>query len=142
MIDIHAISDFNKDDIVCNDINLNLNGLDVDTIPEPLSSLLQAQGETEDADFGTDTFDNEENRFGYGGKDFSFVYKNNNDNEFIIPRTPPTPLTPPIDLDLALANQLSNTVSIRLGNGNGTFEAAPDVGVGSGLISVAVCNFD
>lgn len=64
MIDIHAISDFNKDDIVCNDINLNLNGLDVDTIPEPLSSLLQAQGETEDADFGTDTFDNEENRYG------------------------------------------------------------------------------
>ena len=35
--------------------------------------------------------------------------------------------------DLATANGGANTVSIRLGQGDGTFEAAPDVGVGASL---------
>jgi hypothetical protein len=40
---------FKKDNIECNNINFNLNGLDVDAIPEPLSSLLQSRGEIEEA---------------------------------------------------------------------------------------------
>jgi hypothetical protein len=41
-------------------------------------------------------------------------------------------------LDLATANLDAATVSIRLGRGNGTFEAVPGVGVGSGPNSVTV----
>ena len=77
MKEVHAISsDFEKDKIDCNNINLNLNGLDVDEIPEPLRNILQSQAETEeDADIGTGTFGNGENRFGYD-KDFSVVCVN------------------------------------------------------------------
>ena len=48
MIDAYA-KDIEKNKIDCNNINLNLNGLDTDAVPEPLSSLLQAQAETEGA---------------------------------------------------------------------------------------------
>jgi Ca2+-binding RTX toxin-like protein len=41
-------------------------------------------------------------------------------------------------LDLAVANYGSGTVSIRLGNGDGTFTAQPDVGAGPGAISLAL----
>ena len=39
-------------------------------------------------------------------------------------------------MDLAAQNSGSNTVSVRLGNGDGTFQAKPDVGVGSAPTSV------
>ena len=39
-------------------------------------------------------------------------------------------------MDLAAQNSGSNTVSVRLGNGDGTFQAKPDVAVGSGPTSV------
>ena len=41
MIDVYAIKDVEKNRIECNNINLNLNGLDINTVPEPFSSLLQ-----------------------------------------------------------------------------------------------------
>jgi hypothetical protein len=44
-------------------------------------------------------------------------------------------------LDLAVANALSNTVSILLGTGTGSFEAATDFGVGAEPASVAVGDF-
>jgi hypothetical protein len=44
--------------------------------------------------------------------------------------------------DLAVANQRSNTVSIRLGDGLGGFSSAPDVGVGSFPISVGIGDFN
>src|SRR5262249_57866005 len=44
--------------------------------------------------------------------------------------------------DLAVANDLSNTVSILLGSGCGTFVRAPDVLVGSAPQSVAVGDFN
>jgi hypothetical protein len=44
-------------------------------------------------------------------------------------------------LDLAVANEGSNNVSILLGNGDGTFQAAVDYGAGSNPSSVAVGDF-
>jgi hypothetical protein len=46
-------------------------------------------------------------------------------------------------LDLAVANSVSNNVSILIGNGNGTFVTpAVNFGAGSGPISVAVGAFN
>src|SRR5438270_872665 len=44
-------------------------------------------------------------------------------------------------LDLAVANQSSNTVSILLGNGDGTFQPAQDFATGAGPQSLAVDDF-
>ena len=64
MTDVYAIKNIEKDKIECNNVNMNLNGLDFDAIQEPLSSLLQSQAEGEAAGIGTSNFN---------GKDFSFV---------------------------------------------------------------------
>ena len=45
-------------------------------------------------------------------------------------------------LDLATANYFANTVSILLGQGDGTFQAAPDVAVGASPGVVAVGDFN
>ena len=45
-------------------------------------------------------------------------------------------------LDLAVANYTDSTISILLGNGDGTFQAAVDYAVGSDPISVAVGDFN
>jgi len=148
--DAYAIKDIEKEKIECNNINLNLNGLDIDAVPEPLRILLQDQGETEETNSGTDTFGmGEEKRFGYNDKDFSLVCINNNYNEFIVIPTPSTPPTPPIPpptglLDLAIANQDSDNVSILLGDGDGTFTQAADspITVGDAPRSVAVGDFN
>jgi hypothetical protein len=44
--------------------------------------------------------------------------------------------------DLAVANCLSNTVSVLLGNGDGTFQAATSYAVGKQPISVGVGDFN
>jgi hypothetical protein len=44
--------------------------------------------------------------------------------------------------DLAVANLNSNTVSVLLGNGNGTFGVKTDFGVGSAPVSVAIADFN
>src|SRR5262249_97265 len=44
--------------------------------------------------------------------------------------------------DLAVANVFSNTVSVLLGNGDGTFQRARNFGVGVGPASVAVGDFN
>jgi hypothetical protein len=44
--------------------------------------------------------------------------------------------------DLAVANAASNSVSVLLGNGNGTFSAAPSPAVGSNPFSVAIADFN
>ena len=44
--------------------------------------------------------------------------------------------------DLAVANYVSNTVSIRLGDGLGGFSGSTEVSVGSGPISVAIGDFN
>ncbi len=130
MKNIYAVSDFEKDKFDCTSINLNLNGLDINTIPDTLSNLLQAQGQTEGADISTSNYDDRKN--------FSFVCLNNNDNEFTV--IAPTP----IDLDLAVANFESNNTSILLGNGKGTFDPADPATVGVGIFpsSVAIGDFN
>ena len=40
---------YQKDDIKCNNFNLNANGFNVNAIPEPLSDLLQSRAETDEA---------------------------------------------------------------------------------------------
>jgi hypothetical protein len=45
-------------------------------------------------------------------------------------------------MDLAAQNAGSNNVSVRLGNGDGTFQAKPDVAVGSGPTSVISADFN
>jgi hypothetical protein len=45
-------------------------------------------------------------------------------------------------LDLAVANEISNTISILLGNGDGTFQAAREFNVGTSPRSVAVGDFN
>ncbi|MET0786162.1 MAG: FG-GAP-like repeat-containing protein [Paenisporosarcina sp.] len=50
---------------------------------------------------------------------------------------------PPELKDLAVANIFDNDVSIRLGNGDGTFTStAPDVSVGNEPASIAVGDFN
>lgn len=63
MTDVYALNDVKKDNLVCNNINLNFNGLNVPAIREPLTSLLQAQAETEGSNTGISDFN---------GKDISF----------------------------------------------------------------------
>ena len=45
-------------------------------------------------------------------------------------------------LDLAVANEWSDTVSVLLGNGDGTFRSAVDYGAGDGPFSVAIGDVD
>src|SRR4029077_1762672 len=45
-------------------------------------------------------------------------------------------------LDLVVVNNLSASVSVLLGKGDGTFQAAVNYGVGLGIISVAVGDFN
>src|SRR5437879_105878 len=47
-------------------------------------------------------------------------------------------------LDLVVANSLANSISVRLGNGDGTFQAAPtfDAGLGSGPIWVLIADIN
>src|SRR5262245_47734191 len=77
-------SSFKKDNIECNNVNLNLNGLDVNAIPESLSSLLQAQAETTDNDVSKFSNGAERHVDYQQDKDFSFTCINNNENEFIL----------------------------------------------------------
>jgi hypothetical protein len=45
-------------------------------------------------------------------------------------------------LDLVVANRLSNTVSVLLGNGDGTFQTAVNYGTGTGPEALAVADFN
>jgi hypothetical protein len=45
-------------------------------------------------------------------------------------------------LDLAVANQISNNVSVLLGNGDGSFQAARNFGLGRNPRSMAVGDFN
>ena len=150
---------YKKDNVKCNNFNLNVNGLNVNAIPKSLESLAaqasDAEGsQTGDIDIGSSTFGNGENRFGSynydddNKKNFAFVCISNNDNEQVSP-TPPTP--PPTGfLDLVTANYLSDDVSILLNNGDGTFapknfpvvSEEEDFPLASGPRSVAVGDFD
>src|SRR5215217_966198 len=115
-------SSLKKDNIKCNNLNFNLNALNVDAIPEPLRSLLasQAQVEEEGIEIGYGTYGNDgKERFvGYNDKDFEFVCIDNNDNQFIVsltPPTPPPPLPPP-------PTPVNNVCTVWIDNTPGNFE--------------------
>src|SRR5215204_5013830 len=84
-----------KDDINCNNFNLNANGLNVNEIPESLRGLVEQQtaqagdSEISSSEFGSD------NKGSYYDKDFAFICKNNNNNTFVISPTPSSPPPPP-----------------------------------------------
>jgi len=44
--------------------------------------------------------------------------------------------------DLAVANQSSNSISLLLGNGDGSFQQARNFGASSGPLSIAVGDFN
>ncbi len=82
----------------CNNINVNVNGLELDILPPALSTLL-----TGDADDDLYSYDSGERNYGSESSgsetDFRFICINNNNNnntvieEEQIPPTPPTPQT-------------------------------------------------
>jgi hypothetical protein len=144
---VQAIPDNQKDDIDCNNININVNGLNFTELPEPLSNLLESQEQTGASDIGSNTFGIDENRSDSYGKGFAFVCINKNTNEFNVSHPlPPVPPTPPTEdfLDLAVTNFLSDDVFILLGDGDGTFTQAAEspITLGDSPQSVAVGDFD
>ena len=92
---------YKKDDIQCNNVNLNFNGgFNFTETPESLRGLVEAQTHTGDSEIDTGVYGAEENRFGsYDSNKKDFLYKciNNNDNEFIVSPTPSTPPPTPVD---------------------------------------------
>ena len=148
----NAITDFDDKDskqvsvnsLKCNNINVNVNGLELDVFPTFLAnSGLAAEavdGSSDPSSIAGNGADNTEI------KDFRFICINNNDNIVIEPTPPPTTTIPTTELDMAVANVLDNDVSIRLGNGEGTFtlpaNSSPDVAVGFNPRSIAVGDFD
>jgi hypothetical protein len=90
----------NVSSLKCNNINVNVNGLELDILPPALSTLLTG-GEADDnaysygcgnGNYGSESSDSE--------NDFRFICINNNNNTVIeaeepVPPTPTTPPTPP-----------------------------------------------
>jgi hypothetical protein len=125
----------------CNQNNVNVNGLELD---EFLAFLANGGLSAEAVDGNTDPSSIVGNK-GDGSQinDLRVICQNNN-NKVTEGEEEPTPPTPPsTNLDLAVASfTLENPVSIRLGNGNGTFTSAPDVPVGNQPTSVIVGFFN
>jgi hypothetical protein len=86
MNEASAISDYQKDDLECLNLNMNVNGLNFTALPDPLRNLLESQAQTEDLESGSTSGNNDKNGLGYE-KDFAFICKNFNENEVIIPPT-------------------------------------------------------
>ena len=133
------------DDIICNNFNLNANGLNNDDISESLkdqlkTNLAQTTEEIEGKDFdNSNTFGNDEKRFDSSDGDFAIICKNNNDNEQSIP-TPPTPPTPPPEDDNVYvvwqdqSNGGDSDIFFRVSNDNGqTFEPPIDLSSNTGF---------
>ena len=124
--------------INCVNSNINVNGIDITRIPQDNAAI--AAGENEGtAVEGANT----QNGNGLDGINFERnlvnICANVNVNKQI-KVSPPTVLT---NLDLAVANINDDDVSIRLGNGDGTFTStAPDVTVGNVPSSIAVGLFN
>jgi hypothetical protein len=93
------IKNVNIKSIKCNNISVNVNGLELDVLPPVLANLLQG----DEAERGTSSYESN----GYGGQqsgydnnkeDFKFVCINNNNNTIAGPDNPaslPSPPSPP-----------------------------------------------
>jgi hypothetical protein len=108
--------------INCNNVNVNVNGLELNGLPPSLGGLLNG-GEAEDeGQYGANSYGSN----GYGGQlsgydnknSFKFVCINNNNNTVIgggesLPPTPPTPPEPPEPTTANLA--VTKTTNCELG---------------------------
>ena len=136
-------SDVNIQKIKCVNSNVNVNGIDISQIPQP-NGLAGTAAEATNEDRATA---NTENGNGLDKINFKSnlvnVCANVNANEQIRVIPPPDEEPIPTNLDLAVTNFADDDVSIRLGNGDGTFTStAPDVTVGNVPSSIAVGLFN
>ena len=133
MTEVHAISDHKKDNIKCNNFNLNGNGLNINAIPESLRGILSAQTQTEDSDIGSIIFDNNEKRHG-SDRDFSFVCLNNNNNRVIGEEEPvPIPPTPRVNNVCSVwTDDNSNILFARSTDGGLTFSEPENISEDTG----------
>jgi hypothetical protein len=144
--------------IKCNNININVNGIELNVTSFPfLSSIAADDAEASEGKFGTASYGSGSGSYGgHSGSDkdgFAFICINNNNNVVsggnqTIPEPEPTPPIPPSPtedfLDLAVANRFYGDVSILLGDGDGNFTQAADspITVETNPFSIAVDNFD
>jgi hypothetical protein len=146
----NAITEFDNKDkkqvsvssLECNNINVDANGLELDVFaPFLANSGLAAEAVEGNTDTSSIVGNNGD---GSQINDFRVICIQNNNNIVTEAEEEPTPPTPPsTNLDLAVASfTLDNPVSIRLGNGNGTFISAPDVQAGVNPISITVGDFN
>jgi hypothetical protein len=96
MTDVQAVSDVEKDDISCTNLNANVNGLNFTALPEPLRNLLDSQSQTEDSD-NTNYITKNNEKGSENNRDFVFICKNFNENVVPIPSSTPQPTPTPLN---------------------------------------------
>ena len=80
--------------INCNNINVNVNGLELIALPTALNSLLTGEAQaTDEGQYGASSYGSSGGESGYDNNLFKFVCINNNNNTVIGGEQPPTPLT-------------------------------------------------
>jgi hypothetical protein len=82
--------------INCNNINVNVNGLELIALPAALNSLLtgEAQATDDEGQYGASSYGSSGGESGYDNNLFKFVCINNNNNTVVGGEQPPTPPTP------------------------------------------------
>jgi hypothetical protein len=110
----NAIADFDKGDrkqvsvssLKCNNINVNVNGLELEVLPPFLGGEVAAT--VTDGESNTNSFANNESNDGSEINDFRFICINNNNNTVIQEEEPipPTPPTPPTTASLTVKKQV------------------------------------
>ena len=90
--------------VKCNNINVNVNGLELNVLPPFLSDLLGSEAQASDEGYsGASSYGNGGSDESYGdgksssGKSFKFICINNNNNTVVQP--PPVPPVPPVPVD-------------------------------------------
>jgi hypothetical protein len=135
--------------IKCNNVNVNVNGLELDGLPPSLGGLLNG-GEGDEGQYGANSYGSN----GYGGQQsgydnknsFKFVCINNNNNTVIgggepIPPIPPIPPTPPVEDECLLCFE-ETTQAVRDAI-NAFLAAQGDITVAPGIVIPAnVNNFE
>jgi hypothetical protein len=82
--------------IKCNNINVNVNGLELDVLPPFLTGLASEAQTTDEGQTGASSYGNGKTSYGDGGQsgsdgDFKFICINNNNNTVVVGEEPPTP---------------------------------------------------
>ena len=78
--------------IKCNNINVNVNGLELTALPSSLSGLLASEAEAADeGQYGASSYGSSGGQSGYDNNSFKFVCINNNNNTVVVGEEPPVP---------------------------------------------------